>query len=352
MNGFAKGVTKVFPLFLVLLVVLAPVAYNGYAGTNDEVYYNLGESLPESLPYSVASEKLQEEFDLATTHMLLVNAELPASSVKAMMDEMNRVEGVKSVLGLESLVGTMIPREMLPESALALLRSEHFELLLVNSEYKVATDEANAQIDALNGILKKYDETGMLIGEGPCMKDMIETTDHDFKVVNVISILAVFLIILLVERSLSLPFLLVIVIEFGIFINLGLPHYLGQSLPFIAPICISTIQLGATVDYAILMTTRYKEERAGGKGKKEAVRTALSACVPSILVSGFGLFAATFGVAVYSEIDIISSLCMLLARGAMVSVLCVLLVLPALLMLCDGLIRKTTLGMRTMKQEG
>ena len=189
----------------------------------------------------------------------------------------------------------------------------------------------------------------MLIGEAPCMKDMIETTDHDFKVVNTVSILAIFIIILLVEKSISLPFLLIAVIELAIFINLGLPHYLGQSLPFIAPICISTIQLGATVDYAILMTTRYKAERSAGNDKRSAVNTALAASIPSIIVSGMGLFAATFGVAIYSDIDIISSMCMLMARGAIISMLCVIFILPALLMLCDKLIRVTTLGMKSKK---
>ena len=209
----------------------------------------------------------------------------------------------------------------------------------------------NDQLDQLTAILKKYDETGMLIGEAPCTKDMIETTDHDFQVVNAVSILAIFVIIALVEKSLSLPFILISVIELAIFINLGLPHYLGQSLPFIAPICISTIQLGATVDYAILMTTRYKAERASGKSKRDAVSIALSTSTPSIIVSGMGLFAATFGVAVYSDIDIISSMCMLMARGAIVSMLCVLLILPALLMLCDGLIRHTTLGMKVKAEK-
>ena len=206
-------------------------------------------------------------------------------------------------------------------------------------------------MESLNAILKRYDQGGMLIGEAPCMKDMIETTAHDFQVVNLVSILAIFLIIALVEKSLSLPFLLIAVIETAIFINLGLPHYFGQSLPFIAPICISTIQLGATVDYAILMTTRYKAERIRGKGKKVAVRIALAASIPSILVSGLGLFAATFGVAVYSNIDMISSMCMLMARGAVVSMLCVILILPALLLWCDRLIRVTTFGMKQKNME-
>lgn len=346
MDGLAKSVTKVFPVFLALFVVLAPVFYFAYDRTNDEVYYDMGQCLPEDMEYVIANSKLSEEFDIASTHMLLVDASLPSKQVRSMISDMEQVDGVKYVLGLESVVGAGVPEEILPDSVRSILKSDKWELLLINSEYKVASDEVNAQIDSLNAILKKYDPTGMLIGEAPCMKDMIETTDHDFKVVNAVSILAIFLIILLVERSISLPFLLIAVIELAIFINLGLPHFLGQSLPFIAPICISTIQLGATVDYAILMTTRYKAERLAGKEKRPAVITALSTSIPSIIVSGMGLFAATFGVAIYSDIDIISSMCMLMARGAIVSMLCVILILPALLLLCDRLVCATTLGMR------
>ena len=346
MDGLAKSVTKVFPVFLALFVVLAPVFYFAYDKTNDEVYYDMGQCLPEDMEYVIANSKLSEEFDIASTHMLLVDASLPSKQVRSMISDMEQVDGVKYVLGLESVVGAGVPEEILPDSVRSILKSDKWELLLINSEYKVASDEVNAQIDSLNAILKKYDPTGMLIGEAPCMKDMIETTDHDFKVVNAVSILAIFLIILLVERSISLPFLLIAVIELAIFINLGLPHFLGQSLPFIAPICISTIQLGATVDYAILMTTRYKAERLAGKEKRPAVITALSTSIPSIIVSGMGLFAATFGVAIYSDIDIIRSMCMLMARGAIVSMLCVILILPALLLLCDRLVCATTLGMR------
>ena len=346
MDGLAKGVTKVFPVFLALFVVLAPVFYFAYDKTNDEVYYDMGQCLPEDMEYVIANSKLSEEFDIASTHMLLVDASLPSKQVRSMISDMEQVDGVKYVLGLESVVGAGVPEEILPDSVRSILKSDKWELLLINSEYKVASDEVNAQIDSLNAILKKYDPTGMLIGEAPCMKDMIETTDHDFKVVNAVAILAIFLIILLVERSISLPFLLIAVIELAIFINLGLPHFFGQSLPFIAPICISTIQLGATVDYAILMTTRYKAERLAGKEKRPAVITALSTSIPSIIVSGMGLFAATFGVAIYSDIDIISSMCMLMARGAIVSMLCVILILPALLLLCDRLVCATTLGMR------
>ena len=349
MSKFSRGVTKVFPVFLIIFAMLIFPAYYGYDKTNDEVYYDMGQCLPEDIEYVIANSKLSEEFDIASTHMVLVNADLPAKDVRNMIDEMEDVDGVKYVLGLESVLGSRVPEEVLPERLVNTLKSENWELLLINSEYKVASDKVNEQIDSLNAILKKYDENGMLIGEAPCMKDMIETTDHDFKVVNTVSILAIFIIILLVEKSISLPFLLIAVIELAIFINLGLPHYLGQSLPFIAPICISTIQLGATVDYAILMTTRYKAERSAGNDKRSAVNTALAASIPSIIVSGMGLFAATFGVAIYSDIDIISSMCMLMARGAIISMLCVIFILPALLMLCDKLIRVTTLGMKSKK---
>ena len=262
------------------------------------------------------------------------------------------IPDMKYALGLESVIGSAVPEEILPDSIRSILKSDRWELLLINSEYKVAGDEVNDQIDSLNSVIKRYDSSAMLIGEAPCMKDMIETTGHDFEVVNAVSIIAIFIIIAVVEKSLSLPFILIAVIELAIFINLGLPHYLGQSLPFIAPICISTIQLGATVDYAILMTTRYKAERLNGCGKREAVSAALAASVPSIIVSGMGLFAATFGVAIYSDIDIISSMCMLMARGAVVSVVCVIFILPALLMLCDRIVIATTLGMRKLKKHG
>ena len=346
MGGFAKGVVRIFPVFVVIFALLIPPAYYGYSKTNDEVYYDMGQCLPEDMEYVIANSKLSEDFDIASTHMLLVDANLPAKSVRSMMKEMEQVDGVKYVLGLESVIGSRIPEEILPESITSILKNDKWELLLINSEYKVASDAVNDQISDLNTILKKYDESGMLIGEAPCMKDMIDTTSHDFQVVNAISILAIFIIIALVEKSLSLPFILISVIEVAIFINLGLPHYLGQSLPFIAPICISTIQLGATVDYAILMTTRYKAERIRGNGKKDAVWTALSTSIPSIIVSGMGLFAATFGVAIYSDIDIIGSMCMLMARGAIVSMLAVIFILPALLLLCDKIICATTWGMR------
>lgn len=345
MTKFAGKLTKIFPVFLIIFAVLIPPAYYGYSKTNNEVYYDMGQCLPDDIEYVIANSKLSDDFNIASTHMVLVDANLDQKSVKNMMKEMEEVDGVKYVLGLESVIGSRVPEEVIPDSIKDILKSDKWELLLINSEYKVASDNVNTQIDELNAVLKKYDQKGMLIGEAPCMKDMIETTDRDFKVVNAVSIVAIFVIIALVEKSISLPFILIAVIELAIFINLGLPHYLGQSLPFIAPICISTIQLGATVDYAILMTTRYKSERLHGNDKRKSVTTALATSIPSILVSGMGLFAATFGVAVYSDIDIISSMCMLMARGAVVSMVCVIFILPALLMLCDKLVCKTTLGM-------
>ena len=345
MSGFAQWVCKRFPVFLVILVLLVAPAFYGYDKTNDEVYYDMGQCLPEDIDYVIANSKLAEDFDIASTHMLLVDAGLPTRDIRSMVREMEQVDGVKYVLGLESVVGPLVPEEILPDSIRSTLEDDQWKLMLINSEYKVASDAVSDQLDSLNAILKKYDDTGMLIGEAPCMKDMIDTTGHDFQVVNAVSIVAIFVIIALVEKSFSLPFVLIAVIELAVFINLGLPHYMGQSLPFIAPICISTIQLGATVDYAILMTTRYKSERLGGVERKAAVYNALRTSAPSVIVSGMGLFAATFGVAVYSNIDIVGSMCMLMARGAIISVVLVLLMLPALLILCDGLICKTTIGM-------
>ena len=345
MTAFSKKMCGIFPVFLLIFLLLIPPAYYGYKKTNKEVYYDMGQCLPRDIQYVVANEKLSETFNVASTHMLLVDPSLPPSEVRQMAKDMEKVPGVKYVLGLESVLGAEVPEELLPEELVSTLKSGRSELLLVNSEYKVASDEVDGQIDSLNAILKRYDPSGMLIGEAPCMKDMIETTDHDFKVVNAVSIAAIFIIIAIVEKSISLPFILIAVIELAIFINLGLPHYLGQSLPFIAPICISTIQLGATVDYAILMTTRYKAERRT-KSSKESAAAALAVSLPSIIVSGCGLFAATFGVAVYSDMDIISSMCMLMARGAIISVLMVAFILPAMLILCDKVIIATTLDMR------
>ena len=351
MGKVASGITKVFPVFLILFLGLVLPSYLSYKATNNEVYYDLGETLPEDMAYVVANSKLQEDFSVGATHMVLVSTDVSDTDVRAMIHEMENVEGIKYALGLESVVGPLVPEEMLPESVKEVLKSDDWELLLVNSEYKTATDEVNAQINELNTILKKYDSKGMLIGEAPCTKDLIETTDEDFKVVNTVSIVAIFVIIALVEKSITLPLILVAVIELSIFINLGLAHLTGTSLPFIAPICISTIQLGATVDYAILMTTRYKQERYEGRDKREAVTNALKVSIPSIIVSAMGLFSATFGVALYSDVDIISSLCDLMARGAIVSMFAVILFLPAMFMLFDKVICVTSIGFRNKNAE-
>lgn len=351
MGKVASGITKVFPVFLILFLGLVLPSYLSYKATNNEVYYDLGETLPEDMAYVVANSKLQEDFGVGATHMILVSTDVSDTDVRAMIHEMENVEGIKYALGLESVVGPLVPEEMLPESVKEVLKSDDWELLLVNSEYKTATDEVNAQINELNTILKKYDSKGMLIGEAPCTKDLIETTDEDFKVVNTVSIVAIFVIIALVEKSITLPLILVAVIELSIFINLGLAHLTGTSLPFIAPICISTIQLGATVDYAILMTTRYKQERYEGRDKREAVTNALKVSIPSIIVSAMGLFSATFGVALYSDVDIISSLCDLMARGAIVSMFAVILFLPAMFMLFDKMICVTSIGFRNKNAE-
>ncbi len=344
------AIVKIFPALLVVFVAVAIPAYYGYSNTQKEVYYDMGACLPQDIEVVKANKKLSETFNVASTHMLLTDASLPEKETREMLEKMEEVDGIQKVIGMETVVGSLVPESVIPEKVRDMLQSENWKLVLINSEYAVASDAVNAQIDEINTILKQYDKKGMLIGEAPCMKDMIETTGHDFEVVNIVSIAAIFVIIMIVEKSISLPFILISVIELAIFINLGLPHYLGQTLPFIAPICISTIQLGATVDYAILMTTRYKNERKNGCDKKEAVRTALLTSISSIIVSGMGLFAATFGVAIYSNIDIISSMCMLMARGAIVSMVCVIFILPALLLLFDGLITHTTIGIKKKEE--
>ena len=311
MDKVVGFITSKYWIFLVLFLVILVPAVIGY--TNTPVYYDFtnilsGDIDPEDVRFLEANEKLNEDFGVASTHMILCRSDLPGKDAQKMLKEIEDLDGVEYALGLASLLGGRLPEEVLPESLVEVLKSDRYQLMLVNSSYRVSTDDCNRQIDEINAIIKKYDEGAMLIGEAPCTKDLISVTDHDFEVVNWISIGAIFLIIALVLKSASLPFILVAVIEFAIFINLGLPYYTGQELVFIAPICISTIQLGSTVDYAILMTTRYKKERREGQDKKGAVTTALAASMPSILVSALGFFAATFGVAVYSNIDIIGSM--------------------------------------------
>lgn len=343
MDKAAKVITKRPAIFILLFVIVMVPALIGYRGT--KVYYDLGSTMPKDMEYVIANTKLKDKFNLASTHMVLADSKLAHKDAKAMLDEIETVDGVKYALGFDSLVGSLVPEEIIPDSIKEVLKSDRYQLILINSEYVTASDEVNAQIDQINDIVKKYDSEGMVIGEAPCTKDLIVTTDHDFKVVDAISIVAIFIIIALVLKSVTLPVILVAVIEFAIFINLGLPYYMDVKLPFIAPICISTIQLGATVDYAILMTSRYKKERYRGKDKKEAVQIALSTSIPSIIVSAVGFFAATFGVGLYSEVDIIGSLCNLMARGAVISMFTVILILPNMFMLFDKVICKTTAKM-------
>ena len=349
LTGFVVKRSWIFILVFALLVVPASVCYNR---ANKEVYYDMTQSIPDDMECAIANSKLKDEFAVGSTHMLLVSADTDGKSIRNMMSEMERTDGVKYVLGVESVVGSLIPEEVIPDSVKNILQSENWKLYIINSEYTTASDEVNAQISELNKILKKYDESGMLIGEAPCTKDMIDITNHDFQVVNTISIAAIFIIIAIVLKSVSLPIILVAVIELAIFINLGIPHLTGTSMPFIAPICISTIQLGSTVDYAILMTTRYKRERSHGEDKRSSVATALKTSIPSITVSALGFFAATFGVAVYSDVDLISSLCNLMARGAIISMFCVIFILPAMFMLFDKVICATSIGFKPKNNGG
>ena len=346
LHRLSEFVTGYYAAFIALFVALIIPAFFCYTAANREVYYDMINSLPERMDCMKANTKLKEDFKVGSTHMALISTDTDSRDVRKMMSEMERIDGVKAVLGMESIIGSNIPEEIIPESISEILKSDKWELMVISSEYPAASDEVNAQIDSLNGTLKKYDKKGMLIGEASCTKDMIDITDHDFKVVTIISTIAIFVIILLVLRNISLPIILVSVIELAIFINLCIPHLTGNNMPFIAPICISTIQLGSTVDYAILMTTRYKRERSEGKEKREAVMTALSTSIPSIMVSALGFFAATFGVGMYSDIDIISSMCLLMARGAIISMLCVIFILPAMFMLFDKIICKTGTGFR------
>lgn len=337
-------VIRYHALFAAVFVVL--FAAFAYFQANTKVYYNLDATLPKELESIRANTKLQEEYEMGAAHMILLDKNIEDKEKYEMIEEMEAVDGVKQVLGLESIVGPTVPKSMIPEEIKEILQSEHYELMLVMNEYPVASAEVNRQIDALNAILKGHDKNGMLVGEAPCTKDLIEITDHDFKVVSSVSILAVFVIILFVFKSVSLPVILVLVIEGAIFINMGIPYLTGTRLPFVASIVIGTIQLGATVDYAILMTSRYEKERSEGKGKEESIRMAHQTSIRPIMVSAFSFFAATFGVGLYSKIDMISSLCILMSRGALISMCAVLVFLPAMFWLFDGLICRTSKNFR------
>ena len=337
-------VTKRYMIYVVAFVILLFPAI--YGNNHTGVYYNLDESLPKDLPSVIANTKLKEDYNMNTTHMILVDSSVAGSDVKKMSQEIEKVDGVKWVLGLDNLVGSGVPADMLPESVTGMLKNDKYQLLMVNSTYKVATDKVNKQIEQIDKIMDKYDKGAMLVGEGPLTKDLINITDTDFKRVSAVSIGIVFVIILLLFKSVTIPVILVGVIEFAIFVNMGIPFYTGTKLPFVASIVIGTIQLGATVDYAILMTTRYQRERSRGAGKFDAITTAHKFSAQSIIVSALSFFAATIGVGLYSNIDMISSLCILMARGALISMVVVVLILPSLFMVFDKIIVKTSKGFR------
>lgn len=338
---FSIGHEKIVLILCALLLI--PVVH-GYRNT--PVYYNLDSSLPRELASIQANEKLKEEFNMNSTHMLLMDAGVEEKKVMEMADEMKKEDGVKFVLGLNTVKGPLIPEEFVPEKLKDALISDNYQLLLIGSEYEVASEAVNNQVAKLTEIAKAYDPESMLIGEAPCTKDLIEITDHDFNTVSTVSIGVIFLIIAIVFRSVSLPALLVAVIEFGIMINMGIPAYTGSKIPFIASIVIGTIQLGSTVDYAILITTKYRRSRTAGVPVRKAVTDAVNESAKSVMVSALAFFASTFGVGMYSNIDMISSLCTLMSRGALISMLCVLLVLPAVLVAFDGIITKTTLAQK------
>ncbi len=342
LSGISKWVTQHFYIFLILFFVLIGPAVYGY--THNTVYYDLAGTLPESLESITANNKLEEQYHMGATHMVLLDANTPTKDVVKMTKEMEKVDGVKAVLGLDSIVGSTIPKDMLPDQIREVFESGKYKMLLIMSEYKVASDEVNEQCDTLKQMVKDCDENGMLIGEAPCTKDLIEITDDDFKMVSAVSIGVIFVIIAFVFKSITLPVILVAVIEFAIFINMGIPTYTKTAIPFIASIVIGTIQLGATVDYAILMTNKYKRARHNGLAKKEAVIEGMKGSVQSIVVSALSFFAATFGVGMYSNIDMISSLCTLMARGALISMVVVILLLPTMFMIFDKVIIHTSAG--------
>ena len=347
----SQKIVKFFPALLVIFIAIIPPAFIGYQNASNDVYYTIADSLPQDMEFAVANKKLTENFGMANTHMVLSSSSLSTEDSVNMTNELKNISGIKTVLNLESVLGNEIPQEIIPESIINITKSNKWELTIMVSEYKTATNEIAEQIKDINTTIKKYDQNALLVSESSSTQDMIDLTSVDFQVVNTISIIAIFIIIAIVTRSISLPFILIAVIESAIFLNIGLSYYTGQQLSFITPICISTIQLGATIDYAILMTTRYKTERLNGHDKKKAATIALKTSIPSIIISGAVLFAATIGVAIYSRADMISSMCLLMARGAAISIFAVPLFLAPMLIFADPLIIRTTLGMKKLTKE-
>ena len=337
-------VMKHYKAIGVAFLIILPVAFYGYQNT--KIYYNLDKSLPTTLDSVVANTELKDKFDMTSMELLLVNKDMPDYEVNKMVEEIEKVEGIEWTLDYSKIGSIGVPKEALPDDIVSIFQSDKYQMILINSKYEMATDELNAQVETINQIIKKYDENAILAGEGPLMKDLVEISNHDFNSVNTVSIAIIFVIMIVVLKSISLPVILIAVIEFAIFINMGIPYYTNTVLPFIASIVIGTIQLGATIDYAILITTKYITARKEGKDKKEAIDGALGTSIGSIIVSGLCFFGATFGVGAYSKIEMIGSLCTLMSRGAIVSMVCVIAVLPSFLMIFDKLICKTTIGMR------
>ncbi|MFR5389019.1 MAG: efflux RND transporter permease subunit [Eubacterium sp.] len=335
-------------IFLIIFVLLLGPAIYGY--NNTKVYYDLSDTLPEKLNCSQANKLLADNFDGTNSiYMILADSNLSAEDSNAMMNEVNDLDGISFALSIDSALGGEIPTEMLPDSLVSELKGDEYQIMMVSTNYTIASDEINDHINKVDAIAKKYDAKSMVIGEAPCTKDLITITDKDFKTVSAVSIVAIFFIIFFVLKSISLPVILVAAIEFAIFVNMGIPYYTGTTIPFISSVVIGTIQLGATVDYAILMTTRYKRERAAGNSKKEAISIALGTSIPSIIVSALGFFAATFGVGMIASVDMIASLCTLMARGAIISMFVVIFVLPSLFVLLDKVIIHTSLGFKPKK---
>ena len=337
-------VTKHFRLIAVLFVIILIPALYGYTHTN--VYYDLAGTMPDSAYSKQANDRLNEQYAMGATHIIIAPSSMSKADSISMINEIKKVDGVKMAASLDSIIGPTIPEEMLPDKVKDIFENGDYQMMLISSEYQTASDEVNDQITELNKIVKSYSNDAMLIGEAPCTKDLINITDTDFKRVSAISIIAIFVIILLVFKSISLPIILVAVIEFAIFVNMGIPGFTGTKLPFIASIVIGTIQLGATVDYAILMTTKYRKNRYTGMEKQPAITKALHDSTMSIIVSALCFFAATFGVGLYSNIDMISSICILLARGAIISMFVVILVLPSMFMIFDRVICATSVGFK------
>ena len=335
---------KHYKAIIVAFLIIVPFAVYGYS--NIEVYYNLNKTLPDTLQSIEATNTLQDKFNMVSTEIALIDKDIPNYKVNEMLNKIDDLDGVEFALGYSKITESGIPEEIIPEDIKSVFQTGDYQLVVISSDYELATDELNEQVDKINSIIKEYDEDALLAGEGPLMKDLVEISDHDFNSVNSVSIAVIFVIMIFVLKSISLPVILMIVIEFAIFLNMGISTYTNTTLPFIASIVIGTIQLGATIDYAILITTKYINLRKEGKDKKEAVREALGTSISSIIVSGLCFFGATFGVGICSKIGMIASLCTLMARGAIISMITVIMILPAFLMLFDKLICKTTVGMR------